>query len=102
MSNIDDGKNIQKLLQIRLLYILFAVPYKVVFKDFAYFLRAAYLRNNSLLVRAISITCAVPYQRLFVPNEIFIGVVLGRSLKENDCCEFFYKSGEVINEGFTS
>ena len=37
MSYIDDGKNIQKFLEIRL-YFLFTIPYQVVFKDFAYFL----------------------------------------------------------------
>ena len=72
---IDDDKNTQKLLQIRL-YFLFTIPDKVVFKDFAYFLGKANLRNNSLLVTTISITCTTPCQRLFVPNLIFVGVVL--------------------------
>ena len=35
MSDINNDKNIQKLLQIRLLYFLFTIPYKVVFKCFA-------------------------------------------------------------------
>ena len=39
MSDVDDNKNIQKLLQIRLLYFLFTIPHEVVVKDFAYFLR---------------------------------------------------------------
>ena len=102
MSDIDDDKNIQKLLQIRLSYFLFTIPYEVVFMDFAYFLVTADLRNNSLLVRIISITCTILWQRLFVPNSIFICVVLGKSLEENSCSESFYKTGEVINELFTS
>ena len=88
----------KRLLQIRLLYFLFTIPQKVVFKDFAYFLGATNLRNNSLLVSAISIPC----QGLFAPNSVFIGVVLGRSLEENSCSESFYKTIEVINEGITS
>ena len=43
MSDVDDNKNIQKLLQIRLLYFLFTIPHEVVVKDFAYFLRTAKL-----------------------------------------------------------
>ena len=39
---------------------------------------------------------------LFVPNLIFIDIVLERSLEENSYPESFYKTGEVINEGFTS
>ena len=46
MSDIDDDKNIPKLLQIRL-YIFFTISHKVVFKDFVYFLRTANLRKNS-------------------------------------------------------
>ena len=38
MSDIDDDKNNQKPLLIRLLYFLFTIPHKVVFKDFVYFL----------------------------------------------------------------
>ena len=38
MSDVDDNKNIQKLLQIRLLYFLFTIPHEVVVKDFAYLL----------------------------------------------------------------
>ena len=34
----SDNKNIQKLLQIILLYFLYTIPNKVVFKDFCYFL----------------------------------------------------------------
>ena len=33
MSEIDDGKNIQKLLQIRLLDFSFNIQYEAVFKD---------------------------------------------------------------------
>ena len=43
----------------------------------------------------------IPSQMLTVPDLISIGVVLGRSLGENSCSEFFYKTREVINEGFT-
>ena len=60
MSDIDDDKNIQKPLQIILLYFSFTVPHKVVFKDFPYFLGTANLKNNSLLVRTISIACTIP------------------------------------------
>ena len=79
----------------------FTIPHKVVFKDFACFLGTVNLRNNPLLVRTISITCMIPCQRIIVPNLIFIGVVLGRSLGENNCSKSFYKTGEMINEGFT-
>ena len=76
MSHIDDDdENIQNLLQIRLLYFLFTIPRKVVFKGFAYFLRIVNLRNKSLLVKTICITCTIPCQRLFFANLIFIGVV---------------------------
>ena len=83
-----------------LLYFLFTIPYKVVFKGSAYFLGTSNLRNNSLLVRAISIACKIP-KRVIVSSLILIGVVVGRRLREKDCCESFYKTGEVINEGFT-
>ena len=73
-----------------------------IFIYYAYFLGTANLRNNSLLVRTISVVCTIPCQRLFVPNLILIDVVLERSLEENNCSESFYKTGEVINEGFTS
>ena len=102
MSDIDDHRNIQMLLQIRLLYFLFSVPHNVVFKDIAFFLGTAKLRNNSLLVRTISIAYRIPCQRFFVPNLIFIDAVLGRSFEKNSCPESFYKTREVINEGFTS
>ena len=46
--------------------------------------------------------CTISCQRLFVPNLVFIGVVLERSLEESNYPESFYKTGEVINEGFTS
>ena len=72
MSDIDDDKNNQKPLLIRLLYFLFTIPHKVVFKDFAYFLGKVNWRNNSLLVSIISIACSIPWQKLFVPNLIFI------------------------------
>ena len=85
-----------------IIMFLFTIPHEVVCKHFAYFLGTANLRNNSLLVRTISIVCTIPCQRLFVPNLILIGVVLERSLEENSCSESFYKTGEVINEGFTS
>ena len=62
-------------------YILFTIPYKVVFKDLAYFLGTATLGNNSLRVRTISIAYTIPCQILFVPTLTFIGVVLGRSVK---------------------
>ena len=39
MGDNDGNKNIQKLLQIRLLYFLFTIPHKVVLKDIAYFFR---------------------------------------------------------------
>ena len=52
-----------KLLQIRLLWFFFTIPHKVVCNHFAYFLGTANLRNNSLLVRTISIVCAIPCQR---------------------------------------
>ena len=42
----------------------------------------------------------IPCQRLFVPNLIFIGVVLGKSLEENSSSESFYKTGEVVDEVF--
>ena len=56
------------------------IPHKIVFKDFPYFLGTDNLRNNSLLVRTISIACKIACQRLIVPNLLFIGVVLGKSL----------------------
>ena len=37
MSEIDDDKNIQKLLQIRLLDFLFNIQYEAVFKDLTTF-----------------------------------------------------------------
>ena len=72
------------IFQVRLLYFLFTIPHELVFKDFAQFLRIANLRKKSLLllVRTIYITCAIPCQRLFVPNLTFIGAVLGRSCEE--------------------
>ena len=82
MSHIDDDKNIQKLLQVRLLYFMLTIPHQKVFKNF-------YLRNKSLLVVATSITCTIPCQRLFVPNFVFVGVIFGTSLEENSCCESF-------------
>ena len=62
---------------------LFTIPHEAVCKHFAYFLGTANLRNNSLLARTISVVCTIPCQTLFVPNLIFIGVVLERSLEEN-------------------
>ena len=46
MSDIDDDKNIQKILQIVLLYFLLTIPHKVVLTNFAHFLGTANLRNN--------------------------------------------------------
>ena len=60
MSDIDDDKNIQKHLQIRLFYFLFTIRHKVVFKDFAHFLRTSNLKNNFLLAKIISISCMIP------------------------------------------
>ena len=81
---------------------LFTIPHEVVCNNFVYFLGTANLRNNFLLVRTISIVCTIPCQRLFVPNLMFIGVAIERSLKENSSFESFYKTEEVINEEFTS
>ena len=64
---------------------LFIIPHKVVFKDFAYFLGTANLRNNSLLVRSIFIACTIPCQKLFLLKLIFIDIVLGISVEENSC-----------------
>ena len=83
MSGIGDDKNIQKLLEITLFYFLFTIPHKVVFKDFAYFLGTSNLKKNSLVVMTISMACTIPCQKLFFPNLICTGVVLGRSLAEN-------------------
>ena len=84
MSHIDDDKNIQKLLQVRLLYFMLTIPHQKVFKNF-------YLRNKSLLVVATSITCTIPCQRLFVPNFVFVGVILGTSLEEIAAVNHFKK-----------
>ena len=84
MSNIDDDdRNTQKLLQIRLRYFLFTISHEAVFKDFVYYLESDNLRNNYLLVRTMSIACMISCQRLFVPNFIFIGVVLRKSSERN-------------------
>ena len=72
-------------------YFLFTIPRKVVFKDYAYFLGTANLRNNSLMVRTLSITCMIPCQRLIVPSSIIIGVVLGRSLGKKASMNLFTK-----------
>ena len=90
----------KKLLQIRLLYFLFTIPHKVVFKNLSYFSGTANLRNNSLLVRTISIAFMIPCQRPFNTNFVFICVCMGgegavgrgdlrRSLKENSCSDLF-------------
>ena len=71
-------------------------------KAFCLLLGTANLRNNSLLVRSNSIVFTILCQGYFILKLIFIGVVLERSLEENSCSESFYKTGEVINEGFTS
>ena len=85
-----------------IIMLLFTIPHELVCKHFAYFLGTTDLRKNSLLPRTISMVYTIPYQRLFVPNLVFIGVVLERSLEESNYPESFYKTGEVINEGFTS
>ena len=84
--------NIQKLLQTRLLYFLFTIPHKVASKDFAYFLGTADFKNNQLLTGQDHI------HRMH--DSLSICVVLGRNLEENSCSESFYKTGEVIDEGF--
>ena len=75
-----------------ILYFLFPIPHKEIFKDFAYILGIVDLRNNSLLIRTVSITCTIPCQRRIVPKLILIGVILGGSLRENSCTESFYKT----------
>ena len=79
MTDIDYNSNIQKLL------------------DFAHILGTANLKNNSLLVRVISIACLIPS-----PNTVILGVILGRSLERNSFSECFHRTREVINEGLTS
>ena len=79
MTDIDYDSNIQKLL------------------DFAYILGTANLKNNSLLVRVISIACLIPS-----PNTVILAVILGRSLERNSCSECFHRTREVTNEGLTS
>ena len=78
-----------------LLHFSYTIPHEGVFKDFVYFLGTVNLRNNPLLVRTISIACMSPCQRIFAPNLILTGVVLGRSLWENRCSEYFYNIGHV-------
>ena len=51
MTDIDDDKNIQKLLQIRKLHFLFTIPQKAVFKDFWFF------RKEQLLTGQDHIHC---------------------------------------------
>ena len=80
---------------------LFTIPHEVVCIHFTYFLGTGNLRKNSLLANIISMVCTIPCQRLLVPNLIFIGVVLERSLEESSYPESFYKTGEVINKRFT-
>ena len=75
---------------------------KLVFNYFASILGKSKSRSNSLLVRTIFIACMISCQRIFVPNLIILGVVLGRDLVGNNCSESFDKNGERINEGFTS
>ena len=82
--------------------VLLTIPHEGVRNNFAYVLGKVNLMNNSLLVRTILIVCTIPCQRFVVPNLIFIGVVLERSLEENSCSESFYKIREMINEGLTS
>ena len=78
---------------------LSTLPHEVVCKHFVYFLGTANSANY----------WSGPYPSYvwfpvkdFVPNLILTDVVLERSLEENSCSESFYKTGEVINEGFTS
>ena len=84
-----------------LLHFSYTIPHEGVFIDFIYFLGIVNLRNNPLLVRTISIACMIPCQRIFAPNLIFTGVVLGRSLWENRCSGYFYKNWTCINKGLT-
>ena len=80
-------------------YFLFTIPHKVSsFQGLLLLLRTANLRNNSLLVKTISIACMIPCQRLIVSNLVFIGVVLGRDFGVNSCSESFYKTRELINK----
>ena len=83
-----------------IIMFLFTIPHEVVCKNFAYFLGIANLRKNSLYGTIPYMVCTIPCKRLFVPNLIFICAVLERNLKENSYS--FYKTGEVINEGFIS
>ena len=85
-----------------IMMFLFTCPHEVVRKHFVSFLGTANLRNNSLLAKTISTVCTIPCQRLFIPNLIFIVVVLKRRLEENSYPEPFYERREVISEGFTS
>ena len=85
-----------------IIMFLFTIPQEAVCKHFASFLGTANLRNNPLLVRTMFIICTIPCQRLFVPNLIFIVVVLERRLELNSYPESFYETEEVISEGFTS
>ena len=64
-----------------IIMFLFTIPHEVVCIHFTYFLGTGNLRNNSLLANTISMVCTIPCQRLFVPDLIFIGVVLERSLE---------------------
>ena len=63
-----------------IIMFLFTIPYEVVCKHFGYFLGTANLRNNSLLSRTLSMVYTIPCQRIFVPNLIFIGLVLERKI----------------------
>ena len=77
---------------------LFTIPNDAVYKHFIYFLGIPNLNNNSLLARTISIVLVIPYQILFIPKLISIGVVLERRLEKNSRSISFYKTREVINE----
>ena len=107
MSDIDE--NFCKFIIIFLLII----PHEVVCKHFAYFLEQKQFQeilgkfqenfkepDQSLMVRTMCIVCTIHCQRLFVPNLIFIVVVLEKGLKENSSSKSFFKTGEVINKGF--
>ena len=78
------------------------IPHKILFMDFSYILGTVSLRYNSLLVRTTSIACTILCQRIFVLNLTILSVVLGKSLQKNSCSYSSDKTGEVINEGFTS
>ena len=50
----------------RIIIFLFTIPHEVVWSSIPYFLGTANLRNNSLLVRSISMVYEIPCQGLFL------------------------------------